>query len=197
MIPVLFLDFDGPLFPERGIGLSPPISEYPSKLKLHPFISYWEMDRTSVRQLNSLYDIYPFDTVVSSSWKNFVEVDQVVELFQVNGLNLHLHENWCTTSKMTSQRHQEISMWLDDYTVNDVCPDHIILDDPMSGSSLDGGVHKLMRFSEPVFINPDVGIDTEAFIIMNNRVTLWASEESSIFNRGKRVYSGVGPLAGF
>lgn len=179
MNPVIFLDFDGPLFPDRGIRHSPSMSEYPGKLKLDPFISYWEMDRTSVRQLNALYNLYQFDTVVSSTWKTFVNVREVVELFVVNGLNLHLHEEWCTPSSFSGRRSQEISEWLDTYTVSSICPDHIILDDPWSGSSLDGGVHSFLGFNEPLFVNPDVGIDSDIYSKMHNKITKWANDVDS------------------
>lgn len=172
--PVLFLDFDGPLFTERGIPLSRPISEYPGK-PLHPFVTYWEMDHTSVRQLNSLYDIYQFDTVVSSSWKNFCDKDQIVELFEANGLRLHLHEDaWCTPSRMSSYRVNDIAWWLDEYTVNGEAPAHIILDDPWSGTYLENWV--TFGLQEPCIVDPNVGIDPEVYKIMRSTVRDWRDD---------------------
>lgn len=192
MNPVLFLDFDGPLFPDRVIRHGPHISSYPGSTSFHPHVSYWEMDVTSVRQLNSLYKIFPFDTVVSSSWKNFTTVDQVVDLFSVNGLNLHLHQDWCTPYNFTNHRSHEIAGWLYGYTQNNICPDHIILDDPWSGATLDGGVHKLLKFNEPLFINPDVGIDSDVYNIMLKKVTKWANDVDS-----HKFYRGVDSLVEF
>lgn len=191
-MPVLFLDFDGPLFPDRQIRHSPSMQFYPGVLGLHEWITYWQMDETSVRQLNALYDIYPFDTVVSSSWKNFVTKEQVEELFEVNELNLHLHKNWCTPEKLSSYRCNEISWWLDEYTVDGVCPAHIILDDPMSGSSLDAGNHMLFGFDKPLFINPDVGIDSDIYNIMHKIVTSWSEDYKSREFMRKKVHGGVG-----
>lgn len=176
MNPVLFLDFDGPLFPERQIQHSPHISEYPGKAKFHPFVSYWEMDRISVRQLNSLYKIFPFDTVVSSSWKDFVSKEEVEELFSVNNLNLKLHKDWATTNngKVTARRVHEIKWWLDDHMVENKKLAHIILDDPWSGSSLLDDAWKALGLMKPFIIDPNVGIDPPCYDNMRKVVKSWA-----------------------
>jgi hypothetical protein len=181
MTPVLFLDFDGPMFPERQIKHSPPISEYPGKLKLHPFITYWEMDVTSVRQINFLHNIYNFDTVVSSSWKTFVTKEEVIELFKVNGLNLKLHEDWATSNngRFTAQRVSEINWWLQDHLVDNKRLSHIILDDPWSGSSLLCGTWEELGLQEPFIIDPDVGIDTPCHQNMIKVVRTWRDNPSS------------------
>jgi hypothetical protein len=194
--PVLFLDFDGPLFPERVIRHGPSMTVYPGIKVFHPFITYWEMDETSVRQLNSLYDIYPFDTVVSSSWRHYCDRDHVEELFQVNGLKLHLHDTWYTPSKMSSYRVNEISWWLDDHTEHRednsyVAPAHIILDDPWSGNSLEGGGWKDSALQEPFMVDPDVGIDSDCYKNMRKVVKSWRDDyvsRSYVRNFPKRVY---------
>jgi hypothetical protein len=167
---------------------------YPGKLKFNSLISYWEMDETSVRQLNSLYVLHPFDTVVSSSWKHFVSREHVEELFIVNNLALHLHEDWCTPSKFTSERCHEISMWLDDHREGDFCPSHIILDDPQSGGSLENNIHEVLGFSKPLLINPDVGIDSETYQTMLDIVKGWAYDyKTRKFMRKKmKTYNDLG-----
>jgi hypothetical protein len=179
--PVLFLDFDGPLFPERAIRHGPSMALYPGDLTFHPFIDYWEMDETSVRQMNSLYDIYQFDTVVSSSWRNYCDREQIEELFKVNGLSLHLHEEWATPRKMSSYRVNEISWWLDEFTERRdgdifVSPSHIILDDPWSGNSLEGSAWKDFALQEPFMVDPDVGIDTTCYRNMLAVVRSWRDD---------------------
>lgn len=196
MTPVLFLDFDGPMFPENLIPHSRPISEYPGKLKLHDWITYWEMSVTSVRQLNALYEIYPFDTVVSSSWKHYVERVQVEELFEANGLHIHLHDQWRTPDRFSSYRVNEISWWLDAYTREVageyICPAHIILDDPWSGSYLDQfETHGVTR---PYLVDPNVGIDVDIYKFMKSDVNSWAFDSSSrVFKRNclNRDWSGI------
>ncbi len=186
--PVLFLDFDGPLFPERQIRHSRSIEEYPGKQKLHSWITYWEMDLTSVRQLNSLYKIYQFDTVVSSSWKHYCDKDQIEELFEANGLNLPLHEDWCTPSRMSSYRINDICWWLDEYTEERdgeyFCPAHMILDDPWSGSYLEG--YKGHGVTKPYMIDPDVGIDSAIYKIMKSDVNSWRDDHTT--REFKRVF---------
>lgn len=183
--PVLFLDFDGPMFPENFIPHGRPISEYPGNL--HPFISYWEMSQTSVRQLNALYDIYQFDTVISSSWNHFITLEQCKELFQHNGLNLHLHDEWCTPRRMSSYRVNEICWWLDRRTdaITYEAPAHIILDDPWSGGYLDDW--EGFALQQPTIIDPNVGIDPEAYKNMRSTVRCWADDYST------RTYTRVWP----
>ena len=177
--PVLFLDFDGPLFPENFIPVSKNIRDYPGEL--HPFITYWEMSQISVRQLNALYDTFKFDTVISSSWNRFITQEQCIQLFEVNGLNLHLHEDWCTPSRMSSYRVNEISWWLDKKTDPNTyeAPAHIILDDPWSGSSLEGDNWKAFALQQPVIIDPNVGIDPGAYKFMQGIVRSWADDYAS------------------
>jgi len=181
--PVLFLDFDGPLFPDNIIHVGKPIEEYPGKLGLHPFITYWEMSNTSVRQLNALYEIYQFDTVVSSTWKDYVCKEQVEELFKANGLKLQLHDRWSTAvqpMRRSAYRVNEISWWLDEHTitVNDImaCPAHIILDDPWSGNTLEDDGWRIFGLQEPHIIDPTMGISHEDFQYMRAIVTAWAND---------------------
>ena len=199
MTPVLFLDFDGPMFPERGIKFTPSMSVYPGNTKFHPFINYWEMDRTSVRQLNYLYDMYQFDTVISSSWKQYCSKENIEDLFEVNNLHLHLHDNWCTPSRMSSYRVNDICWWLDKVTVqegeNRVCPSHIILDDPWSGSYLEDTNGHGMQ--EAYMVNPDLGIDSDIFNNMRAQVQSWRDDyESRKFTRvfPRRDWDGIVPV---
>jgi hypothetical protein len=178
--PVLFLDFDGPLFPDRVIRHGPTMALYPGRQIFHPFIDYWEMDETSVRQINSLYDIYQFDTVVSSSWKHYCEKEHVLELFEINGLKIHLHDDWRTPNKMSSYRVHDICWWLDDYTVKQgdkyIAPAHIILDDPLSGNSLEGDGWRCFALQEPFIVDPDVGIDSACYKNMVRTVECWRDD---------------------
>lgn len=197
MNPVLFLDFDGPLFPENLIPHSKPISEYPGKIELHKFITYWEMSVTSVRQLNALYDIFPFDTIVSSSWKHFCDRDQIEELFRVNELKLHLHPTvWKTPEKMSSYRINEICWALDKLVEVDddadayVAPSHIILDDPWSGSYLESW--KSHGLQEPIIVDPNVGISHEEWRCMRGIVQSWADDyKSRSYHRVKPTFKPV------
>lgn len=193
MKPVLFLDFDGPLFSEIGIITGRPISEYPGK-PLHPFIGYWEMDAKAVRALNQFYDMYQFDTVISSSWQRFVDKEQVEELFEINGLKLPIHDDWHTDKRFSySSRVSHISDWLNTHqvlhkTVEDSdaewveAPSHIILDDPWSGSGLE--LWKDFGLQEPIMVDPNVGLNVEEYRAMHSIVQSWAGDyESRTYER--------------
>ena len=173
--PVLFLDFDGPLFTERGIPHSPSITKYPGT-KAHPWMTYWEMDITSVRQLNSLYDIYPFDTVITSSWINLLDRGQIQELFEVNGLLLDMHdEAWCISNygRLSASRLHMVNWWLEEHSSDNHVASHIILDDPWSGGSFLGDGWTLLGLQEPHIIDPNVGIDPICYNNMKKVVTDW------------------------
>lgn len=172
MNTVLFLDFDGPLFPDRVIRFSPPASEYPGK-NLHKWVTYWQMDVTSVRQLNYLFDLYNFDTVISSSWGDLCSLEQIQELFDVNGLRLRIHQDWDIPhgGRFSANRAHRIKWWLDEHSVNGVYPNHLILDDPMSGSCLcDIYVMDKLGLSEAFIVDPDIGIDSHCFSAMEKKL---------------------------
>lgn len=134
---ILFLDFDGPLFPNRVIRFHPQNAEkYPGHLSLNKGyqLDYWKMDEVAVHMLNKLFALHPFKTVVSSGWKTFASKDFIKELFAENGLNLSLHDNWATPqiTIRSCRRIEEILKWLEDNPTEDC----IILDDPSSGESI-------------------------------------------------------------
>ncbi len=177
---ILFLDFDGPLFPERHIPHSLPMSAYPG-INPHPWMTYWEMDKTSVRQLNALRTIFPFETVISSSWINLLDKDQVLELFAANMLNLNLHDDWCIqhNGRFSATREQMIGWWLKDQLIGGKKPSHIILDDPWSGQSLCDDSWQVLGLLEPFIVDPDVGIDSACYNNMKRVALEWSEDPST------------------
>jgi len=154
---ILFLDFDGPLFSDRVIRFHPDNrnQHHPSLDRIkesiigagNPFdanhVMYWKMDDVAVGMLNTLMQIQPFDTVVSSTWRAFCNKETTQLLFDLNNLELKFHDDWATSntvhyrdagygSSKSDQRPLEIKDWL---TRNKV-GQYIILDDPCSGGSL-------------------------------------------------------------
>lgn len=176
----LFLDFDGPLFPDRYVRYDPDQRRpYPGEVKMPDIVDYWKMDPLAVYMLNFLYDLHPFQTVVSSSWKKFINKEQCKDLFVTNGLKLNLADDWCTVTLNRKSRFDsyykgcyravEIKEYVTRYNINE----YLILDDPMSGSSLDDKENGLNE-ARITLVDPDVGIGSYDYKKMLNVVKVWA-----------------------
>lgn len=105
MSKVIFLDIDGPMIPVRAYWL-------PTQTKPHVSV----FDPVAVSLLNKLIEASGAKIVMSSSWRK-QGYDVVVELLSKNGVDpKHLHEDWDTPWKFSSQRIHEIKWWLDDHS---------------------------------------------------------------------------------
>lgn len=178
---VLFLDFDGPIFPDVHIHMERDNFEpYPGQHIDGEGLTYWKADPVFVNFYNRLQILHPFKTVVSSTWGKVVEFDLIRELFEVNKINVTFHDD-CITPEVglgspfgyRSTRALEIQTWLGNHPEVD---DYLILDDPWSGSCLDSNKHNLNKDS--IFlVNPDVGLDTQLMNDMRHYVKLhWAKQ---------------------
>lgn len=129
----LFLDFDGPLFTGRGAFLkgNNGLSRC-SNSALHPNMHYWVMDTIAVAFLNHLMDTKPFQTVVSSSWREIYDREDIEDLFVENELRLRMPEDWCTPVSKDQDRAKEIAEYITQHKIHD----YIILDDIESGKQL-------------------------------------------------------------
>jgi hypothetical protein len=100
---VIFLDFDGPMVPIRAYWL--PNQTKPAEV----------FDPVAVSLLNKLIEDSGAKLVISSSWR-IMGRDRVVEVLSKNGIDPdHLHDDWETPRKFTSQRIHEIPLWLADH----------------------------------------------------------------------------------
>lgn len=170
---VLFLDFDGPLYPYRYIRHHPAnIQKNHGKYLNNIKLDYWKMEELAVEMLLSLYAIYPFELVISSTWSRLYSKDDIRKLLLWNGIELPFHSNWTTPKEYRSERGREINSWLKDHSEID---DYIILDDHDSGSDLDMfGKSKILNEDRIVLVNPDMGISSYDYIKMNSIVNGWA-----------------------
>lgn len=168
-VNVLFLDLDGPVFPDRYIRCCPEQSAIPQSLKNIEGITYWKMDPMSVSMLNRLYDIHKFKTVISSTWRRFVNKEQMQALFAENDLELQLHDEWMTPISSYHCRHGEIKTWLDMNEVND----YMAIDDNESGHHLD----IIMPADKIVMVNIEFGISIDNFMKMLRIVSKWEGIE--------------------
>jgi hypothetical protein len=176
----LFLDFDGPLYPDRYIRYHAKNNEsYPGRVEMPDMMNYWVMDPLAVEMLNFLHDLHPFQTVVSSSWRKFISREQCEDLFFTNGLKLNLADDWKTIiaeqrfRNYDCTRATEIRAYLDTHEVED----YLILDDSASAYS----VRKLiddksdyLNLSRVVLVNEDLGIGSHDYHKMYDVVREWA-----------------------
>lgn len=173
---IVFLDLDGPAFPDVGIKYDPANRKpYPGDPDLVPFLTYWKMCDRFKWMWDHVTDIYDFKVVISSSWRKCTGFkdnrEAFLDLFLTNGLELNMHDDWHTPIRESHvhgtyssyytgcQRASEIHYWIQNHDVKN----YIILDDPWSGMSLNchhedfNTAFDYMKDSI-VLVNPDLGI---------------------------------------
>lgn len=136
MKPVIFLDFDGPLFPEK-IFFYPQNQELVSipkcrELNLHQRVKYWYADPFAIAILNKLKEAHNYQLVVSSSWTTLHEQEQIENLLKANGLNYEFHYDW-KTNKNSEERRFQIEEWLSRHPE---VVEYMIFDDTKSAPEL-------------------------------------------------------------
>lgn len=186
---ILFLDFDGPLWSDRVIRhhkdnhhQNDTLRKLQNKMKENgdtfaaAITSYWRMDETAVHMLNKIMDVQVFKTVVSSSWREFCSRETIEYIFELNDLNLVLHDDWCTTIPVSGgaygvQVSRDRLSIVNDWIVShkDTILDYAILDDPGSGGSLisPGLVRSIdLDPDNVVIVNPEIGMELEHYNIL-------------------------------
>lgn len=129
---IIFLDFDGPLFPEK-ILLIPENNADSDMLKdlgLSPLINYWKADPAIIAMLNQLYELRSYFIVITSVWADYHDKEQMESLLAINGLNVTLHEDW-KLDLVQESKGKRISDWLSKHKI----ADYMILDDDESGEN--------------------------------------------------------------
>ncbi len=177
---VLFLDFDGPIFPTK-VFLFPENNGKSGEstckeLNLHPYVTYWKADPISIVMLNKLYEIYPYDLVISSSWADdwLHDKQQIEGVLLKNELNYSLHKTWRTPRDSYDTRHEQISHWLKlhpEYGDN-----YIILDDTSSGAGLADleEVERCKLNPENIYlVDIDNGITHQQYLDIFNQLKSW------------------------
>ena len=140
MSGVVFLDFDGPIFPEK-IHLYPQnqgdvADDACRKMDLHPMVKYWYADPFAIAVLNELRKVQPYKLVISSSWADdrLHQRHHIDDLLKVNGLEYDMHEDWRTPRNPELLRHQQIELWLNAHP--EITRNYLILDDTKSAPDL-------------------------------------------------------------
>ena len=151
MTNILFLDLDGPAFPEAVICHDPDNRKpYPGKMDFGD-LSYWKMCERIKNMWVHLYNVFDFEVVVSSTWRvHYPKPEYFYDLFNANGLPLNPHTDRCTP-KIKSDRYSDFGPYGNSYGSNckraseifnwlQLHPEvknYVIIDDPDSGYSLD------------------------------------------------------------
>jgi len=154
MDKVIFLDIDGPLLPAKQ-WFHPTNAElrreygdsWWKEINKHPdFKDRVVMDPVAVEAFNLWQELGDAKIVLATNWRRWIDTDDIVYILERNGMRVNLHDDFKTPAKFTSNRMQEIGMWMDDN------PDTtgIIVDDDAD----------LMRYAK-WFNDPDVSNDLD------------------------------------
>lgn len=180
MSGVIFLDFDGPIFPTKSFLFPENNGEITKKiceeLNLHPYVTYWKADPLSICMLNKLFDLYPYDLVISSSWADdwLHQKNQIESLLIKNELNYSLHKDWKTPRDKYFTRHEQISHWL---KLNPECGNnYIIIDDTSSGAGLadQKEIKNCGLKKENIFlVDIDEGLLYKDYLKIQKKLTQW------------------------
>lgn len=139
MSGIIFLDFDGPIFPEKihlykenqgKFGI-----EGCLKLGLHAPFTYWYADNFAIAMLNELRKIKSYKLVISSSWadEKIAKKEQIENMLKANNLDYDMHEDW-KTPREPLLRHEQIEKWLDNHP--EITNNYFILDDTKSAPDM-------------------------------------------------------------
>lgn len=172
---VLLLDFDGPLYSARAINhmeqnrdpvMIGRVAESMREMGDHEAaanLSYWKMDPVAVDMLNGLMQLYPFETVISSTWRRDCSISTIKYLFDINGLKLKLHEHWRTDLPPPGHtpgtyryidRLTHVSQWIKEH--EHTVGSYAVLDDWDSGDSL----------QDPVLVR-NAGLDPSKIVLVD------------------------------
>lgn len=151
---IIFVDIDGPLLPPR-FWLTPnnsavmkeagSFSQLRSNFELRKRIQF---DPVAVWMFNTWSKYSDAQCVISSNWDVFNTPDQLIEIFELNGLKLKYHKDIFTPKKMTSYRCNEVMWWIEKHQKN--VDNYLVVDDdwsvnPKSLSALGDDFSELAR----------------------------------------------------
>lgn len=138
--PVMFLDIDGPLIPQRAYWLK--------RNALGRGHSKW-FDPVAVELFNDIfYKVPKLKIVFSTSWAEVYSNDLMFDFFKLNGLNITqemLCEEDRTPKKNDSKRGEEIQWWLDKHPH---ITNFVIVDDSRQVLTVDPEKTVLVDFNE-------------------------------------------------
>jgi hypothetical protein len=105
---VLFLDFDGPILPQRSYTYH--IAQ--GKETGNRGMVYKYFDPCAVAILKQILDVTDAKLVISSAWRR-MGYRRILEVLTSNGLDIQrLHKDWATTTESNDTRADKILQWV-------------------------------------------------------------------------------------
>lgn len=120
---VIFLDIDGPLMPGKQ-WFVPQNSNIRKTLgnnwwkqmtdsdKLDELVTF---DPAAVSFFNIWQRMSGAKIVMATNWRRWMSRERLEAIFDRNGLDADIHDDWETGYRFTSNRMNEIGMWMDDH----------------------------------------------------------------------------------
>lgn len=158
---IIFLDFDGPLFPNRVSftqGDFKSIKLKANELGLGSNTFFWKMDDVAIGMLNKLNSKFDISFVISSSLAKNHSKNVIENWLKFNGFLGELNNDWTSSSKETISRLEEIEAWL---KRNHVSDSYIIIDDEVSAPEMKNIQlvnSSSLKINRIVLISPENGI---------------------------------------
>lgn len=137
---VVFLDFDGPIFPKKvyhyAQNKGQTAKDKCCELELHKKVTYWYADPFAIAMLNELKEKYDCVLVITSTWasEELHQKKHIEALLKANGLDYTFHDDWKTKRKIEQERKEQIEEWLSRHP--EVEDKYIVLDDIGSAPEL-------------------------------------------------------------
>lgn len=140
--PIVLCDIDDVLCLERPYG-----GAHARDSLLRPNTApqdLWDrlFERDAVKALNTLFDEFNPQLVITSSWLSLLDREHFVAVFDKTALPraaAGLHQHWCAPAHHGESRLAAIDKWLDAHHAGEAV---LILDDTASGESLIDSFHQ-------------------------------------------------------
>lgn len=173
---VVFLDFDGPMFPTKMClfkeNREPISDEMIAKIGLNQELyQIWKMDDFAILALHKLYEFNPFEIVVSSNWGNGNTREVIQNLFNANNIEIPLAQDY-RLAQVNMSRLERVK----EYIVRNNIQNYLMIDDYDSCPEMENldNIEKLGLDSKSIFaVNFNNGISLENYIDMRTQIIEW------------------------
>jgi len=137
---VLFLDFDGPMIPQRAY-----IYNAAQRDKMNKYgLIYKYFDPCAAQNIKSVLEVTGAELVISSSWRR-IGYHDIADVLSINGLSKdYLHKDWATSTEPDATRADRILQWVEEH--QDVTSWVAVDDEPLDNEAAYGNVNMKGHF---------------------------------------------------